>query len=53
MNNRTHYFTWHLSCWWSWRCFRKPYERDYYLDGGSVEWRFGPLVVEKRVHWLS
>lgn len=46
-----HHYTWHLSFWWSQSCLRVPFERDFYLDGGSVEWRLGPFRLEKRIHW--
>jgi hypothetical protein len=48
----THHFTWHLSFWWDKRCMARPFQRDVYRDGGSVEWRLGPFIVEKRIHWL-
>ena len=42
----SHYYTSHLAFQWRW----EPYQRDVFLDGGSVEWRFGPLILEKRYH---
>lgn len=46
-----HKFTWHLHCHWHWKRWQR-YHRDYYLDGGSVEWTLGPFTLEKRIHWL-
>jgi hypothetical protein len=50
MKNRTDYYSWHLSCHWGWAYLIHPFKRDAYLDGGSVEWRVGPFLLQKMRH---
>lgn len=45
---KDYYFTWHLSL----SCRWQKYQKEVFRDGGSVEWVYGPIVLEKRVHWL-
>jgi hypothetical protein len=47
---KSEYFTWHLDFWWSWHCLKTPFEREFLLDGGSVEWRIGPFIIQKKIH---
>lgn len=52
MSKRTHYFTYHFQWHWTEGCLKNFYDRDPLRDGGSVDYRFGPLLVFKKIHWL-
>ena len=53
---KDHYYTWSIDIYW--RFFAPKYlrfwkfQRDTFLDGGSVEWSFGAFVLSKKIHWI-